>query len=80
MYPQRQLIEDPLVLRRKDLGENKFTYRVTLAKGAYFRVAPSTWKEVLFIRLLEKGHTLEVPADGDGLLIKDSAIPQPPPR
>jgi hypothetical protein len=80
MYPQRELLKDPLVLWRKDLGENKFTYRVTLAKGLYFRVVPSTWKEILFIQMLIKGDTLEVPAEGNGLLIKAEAIPPIHPR
>lgn len=78
MYPQRRALKDPPVLRRKDLGENRFTYRVIIAKGLYFRVIPSTWREILFIQMLAKGDTLEVPAEGDGLFIKASALPQSP--
>ena len=80
MYPQRQPIENPLVLRRKDLGENRFTYQITLAKGSFFRVTPSTWKEVSFAQMLIKGDPLEVPAEGDGLFIRADAIPIIPSR
>ena len=80
MFQQRQPIEDPLVLRRKDLGENRFTYRVVIAKGSFFRVTPSTWKEVSFVQMLIKGNTLEVPAEGDGLFIRADAIPSIPSR
>ena len=80
MYQQRQPIEDPLVLRRKDLGENRFTYRVVISQGSFFRVIPSTWKEVCFVQLLIKGDTFEVPAEGDGLFIKADAIPKLPPK
>ena len=78
MYPQRRPAKNPKVLRRKDLGENRFTYRSVVAKGLFFRVIPSTWKEIFFIQMLIKGDTLEVPAEGDGLFIKASALPQSP--
>jgi hypothetical protein len=75
MFQQRHVVENPSVLRREDLFENKFVYRVVIAKGTYYRVIPSTWKEVCFMRLLEKGLTYEVPYDGDGLLITKKAMP-----
>ena len=77
MFLFRQIIEDPMVLRRKDLGENKFTYRVTQAKGTFYRVIPDNWKEICYLKLLEKGDTLEVLADGHGL---DNRETVPPPQ
>ena len=76
MFPQRQTVENPTVLRRKDLFENKFVYRQIIAKGLFYRVIPSTWKEISYIRLLVNGATLEVPAEGDGLLIAHKAMPR----
>ena len=76
MFSQRQIIENPIVLRREDLFENKFVYRQLIARGLFFRVIPSTWKEISYIRLLEKGVTYEVPVDGDGLLIAYKAMPK----
>lgn len=78
MFLFRQIIEDPMVLRRKNLGENKFTYRVTQAKGTFYRVIPDNWKEICYLKLLEKGDTLEVPADGDGVVIRDTVTPPQP--
>ena len=76
MFSRRQIIENPVVLRREDLFENKFVYRQLIAKGLFYRVIPSTWKEISYIRLLEKGVTYEVPAEGDGLLIAYKAMPK----
>ena len=76
MFPQRQIIKNPVVLRREDLFENNFVYRQLIAKGLFYRVIPSTWKEISYIRLLDKGATCEVPAKGDGLLIAHKAMPR----
>ncbi len=78
MFFQRQSVTDPLVLRRKELGDNRFTYRVTQVKGKYCRVIPSSWREVFFAQMLIKGETLEVTPDGDGFLIKEDALPRLP--
>tara|TARA_R110002020_G_scaffold58263_4_gene159727 strand:+ start:2168 stop:2401 length:234 start_codon:yes stop_codon:yes gene_type:complete len=76
MFERRQIVENPVVLRRHDLFENKFVYRQLTAKGVFYRVIPSTWKEISYIRLLEKGITYEVPAEGNGLLIAYKAAPR----
>ena len=75
MFSQRQLIEDPLVLRRKELGDNRFTYRVTQVKGRFYMVIPSNGREVFFAQMLSKGITLEVSPEGDGFLIREDALP-----
>tara|TARA_R100001015_G_C4506349_1_gene79373 strand:+ start:172 stop:405 length:234 start_codon:yes stop_codon:yes gene_type:complete len=76
MFQNRYVVENPSVLRRENLFENKFVYRVTLAKGVYCRVIPSTWKEICYLRLLEKGVTYEVPSEGNGLFITFKAMPK----
>lgn len=76
MFPQRKLIEDPLVLRRKELGDNRFTYRVAQVRGRYFRVIPCDWRDVFYAQTLVKGVDLEVSPDGDGFLIKENVMPQ----
>ncbi len=78
MFSQRQPLVDPLVLRRKDLGENRFTYRVTQVKGRFYRVIPSSWREVFFAQTLIKGESLEVSPDGDGFLIREDSMPSLP--
>ena len=78
MFARRQLVENPIVLRRHNLFENKFVYKSIMAKGLFYRIIPSTWREISYIQMLIKGDTLEVPAEGDGLFIKASALPQSP--
>ena len=46
-----------------------------MAKGLFYRIIPSTWREISYIRMLDKGFTYEVPAEGDGLLIAHKAMP-----
>jgi|TARA_R110000751_G_scaffold304514_1_gene420036 hypothetical protein len=75
MFARRQLVENPIVLRRHNLFENKFVYKSIMAKGLFYRIIPSTWREISYIRMLDKGFTYEVPAEGDGLLIAHKAMP-----
>ncbi len=75
MFAHRQIVENPTVLRRHDLFENKFVYRQLIAKGLFYRTIPSTWKEISYIRMLEKGISYEVPAEGNGLLIAYKSMP-----
>ncbi len=76
MFTQRHVVKNPSVLRRKDLFENRFVYKVTVTQGSYYRVIPNCWKEVSFLRLLEKGIDLEVPAEGDGVFVSFRALPE----
>tara|TARA_R100001463_G_scaffold86872_2_gene141650 strand:- start:201 stop:434 length:234 start_codon:yes stop_codon:yes gene_type:complete len=76
MFQNRHVVENPTVLRRENLLENKFVYRVALVKGIYCRVIPSTWKEISYIKLLEKGVSYEVPSEGDGLFITFKSMPK----
>ena len=75
MFTHRQIVENPTVLRREDLFENKFVYRQLIAKGLFYKIIPSTWKEISYNRMLDKGITYEVPAEGNGLLIAYKAMP-----
>jgi hypothetical protein len=76
MFQQRHVVKNPSVLRRKNLHENRFVYRVTVAQGSYYRVVPDCWKEICFLRLLEKGVDLEVPSEGDGVFVSFKALPE----
>ncbi len=76
MFANRQVVLNPVVLRRHKLFENRVLYRSSIAEGVFCRVIPNTWKEISYIRLLEKGTSYEVPYDGDGLLVLDSAMPR----
>ena len=76
MFVIRQVVLNPVVLRRHKLFENKFLYRSSIAEGVFCKVIPATWKEISYIKLLEKGVSYEVPYEGNGLLIKDSAMPR----
>jgi len=76
MFANRQVVLNPVVLKRHKLFENRVLYRSSIAEGVFCKVIPATWKEISYIKLLEKGVTYEVPYEGNGLLIKDSAMPR----
>tara|TARA_R110002020_G_scaffold14699_2_gene52232 strand:+ start:37773 stop:38006 length:234 start_codon:yes stop_codon:yes gene_type:complete len=75
MFLLRQIAHNPIVIRRKDLGGNRFVYKLEEKQGVYWRVIPSNMKEIKFMLLLEKHLEYEIPACGNGLLITDRIIP-----
>ena len=50
-------------------------YGVKISKGEYYRVIPSTMKEINFMLLLQKHVEYEVPANGNGLLVVARVMP-----
>jgi len=77
MFLFRQIERNPIVIRRKELGGNRFVYKLEEKQGVYWRVIPSNMKEIKFMLLLEKHLEYEIPSFGNGLLITDHIIPLP---
>tara|TARA_R100001460_G_scaffold31574_3_gene62159 strand:- start:1019 stop:1252 length:234 start_codon:yes stop_codon:yes gene_type:complete len=77
MFLFRQIERNPIVIRRKELGGNRFVYKLEEKQGVYWRVIPSNMKEIKFMLLLDKHSEYEIPSFGNGLLITDHIIPLP---
>jgi hypothetical protein len=74
MFPDRILIKNPLIVYRKEVPPSDFTFVSETKHGEFYLVVPARAKEVLFIQLLGKNVDRFVPAEGEGVLIKRSAI------
>lgn len=75
MFPNRIPEVGPRFITRIDEG-SEFRFSVSTAGGLWYRVNPSTAREVFYLQALPKGIRVLVPAEGDGLLVRaDSILP-----
>ena len=74
LFLNRVLVSNPLVVYRKEIPPSDFTFITEVKKGDFYLVIPRKAKEVLYIQLLSKDIDRFVPAEGEGVLIKRSAI------
>ena len=68
LFSEKLKVENPKVLIRENKG-NDFYFRQDCLVGIYFRVFPSTAREILFLQSLRKNIDVYLPADEDGGLI-----------
>ena len=74
LFRDKLLVQSPRVLIREELPPLDFRYRVDKKQGDFYLVIPSTAKEVLFLQMLGKNVDVFLPTEGEGLLVKASAI------
>ncbi len=79
MFPERILVNNPVVVIRKKLLRGEFTFEHHEVPGDFFLVVPSQAQEVYYLQMLGKNIDLFIPASGDGLLVRrkclDAGIP-----
>lgn len=69
-------VENPKVLVRENKG-NDFYFRQDCLVGNYYRVFPSSAREVMFLQSLRKNIDVYLPADEiGGLIISPIVIPK----
>jgi len=74
LFPDRLLVINPWVVRRIHVPPNDFHFDASMEEGQFYRVVPSTAREVLFIQMLGKNVDVFLPREGEGLLIRRSAL------
>ena len=74
MFPERLLVSDPIVVIRKELPKNDFTFEHRRVEGSFFLVIPSRAKEVYYIQMLGKNKDVFLPVSGEGLLIRSKCL------
>jgi len=67
-FEDRMYVVNPKVLIREN-REGDFHFRQDSLKGTYFRVFPSTAKEIIFLQRIRKNIEVYLPADEEGGLI-----------
>ena len=79
-FKNRIAITDPDVIAPTETPDGRVSFQETVARGKFWRVKPTTAKEVLFVQMLE--HRCEkfaprISADtdkGEGILISEAAM------
>ena len=74
MFPDREVVEYPTIVIRKDIPPNDFTFYTERLVGAYYLVIPHTSKEIFYIQMLTKNVDVFIPSEGDGLLLSSKAL------
>tara|TARA_Y100000817_G_scaffold314877_1_gene315697 strand:+ start:6434 stop:6685 length:252 start_codon:yes stop_codon:yes gene_type:complete len=75
LFQQRSVETNPTVLIRKEHPlKNDFFFIHKKLVGTFFRVIPTTGKEVFFIQGLIKNATVFTPESGNGLIISPSCL------
>lgn len=74
MFADRTPVMSPEFILRIDTGKEP-TFSTSVAEGLWYRVLPSTYKEICFIQALPKNIKVLTPAHSDGVLIRADAMP-----
>tara|TARA_R110000824_G_scaffold74368_2_gene189130 strand:+ start:284 stop:529 length:246 start_codon:yes stop_codon:yes gene_type:complete len=74
MFEDREEINNPTVMIRKELDAKEFIYISEKRVGKFYRVIPNSAREVFYIQMLLKNVDMLVPQEGDGMLISARAV------
>ena len=74
MFEDREEINNPTVMIRKELDAKEFIYISEKRVGKFYRVVPNSAREVFYIQMLLKNVDMLVPQEGDGMLISARAV------
>jgi hypothetical protein len=72
-FEDKMIVENPKVLIRENRGDD-FYFRQDSLVGLYYRLFPSTAKEIIFLQRLRKNIDVYLPADEEGGLIVPSHL------
>tara|TARA_R100000278_G_scaffold42983_1_gene37762 strand:+ start:2441 stop:2689 length:249 start_codon:yes stop_codon:yes gene_type:complete len=76
LFSEKLKVENPKVLIRENKG-NDFYFRQDCLVGVYYRVFPSTAREIMLLQNLRKNIDVYLPADEDGgLIISPLVLPE----
>ena len=74
MFEDREEVNNPTVMIRKELDAKEFIYISEKRVGKFYRVVPNSAREVFYIQMLLKNVDMLVPQEGDGMLISARAV------
>lgn len=77
MFADRTPVMSPEFILRNDEG-NEPSFGTSKAEGLWYRVIPSTLKEIQYIQFLPKNIKVLTPAKGHGVLIRADSLPSSP--
>ena len=74
MFEDREEVNNPTVMIRKELDAKEFIYISEKRVGKFYRVIPNSAREVFYIQMLLKNVDMLVPQEGDGMLMSARAV------
>ena len=74
MFPNRELVKNPSVLRRLEIPPSDFKFISEIIDGDFYFIIPKKAREIFYIQMLGKNIDVFIPSNGNGLLIRRRAI------
>jgi hypothetical protein len=74
MFQTRQKSDNPSVIIRKEDKYGRPTVEAGTVQGRFYRVSPSTAREIFAIQYLEHQHDKYSPSEGDGVILSEAAL------
>jgi hypothetical protein len=74
MFQSRRREPDPIVNHARERSDGSHTFSKRQKEGLWWRVYPSTWREVFAIQMMDNGEEKAVPASGEGVLISNKTL------
>ncbi len=74
LFSDRYMVTNPWVVKRKNLPPKDFKFESNIEEGDFYRVIPNTARDVLFLQMLGKNVDVFLPREGEGLLVRCSAV------
>jgi hypothetical protein len=65
-----------VIKRRKMVTSDEYTFDTVMLKGSFYRVTPTSAREVFLLASLEKYEEKWAPAKGDGIIVRADVIDQ----
>ena len=74
LFQSRRREPDPWVNKARERSDGTHTFTKVQKDGLWWRVYPSTWREVLTVQMLDNGTEKAVPCSGEGVLVSNKVI------
>lgn len=71
----RRPISDPeVIMRVRSITTDEHRFPTAVIHGDYYRVIPTTFKEIQYLQMLEKYQQIWAPFRGNGVIVSAEAI------
>ena len=74
MFKSKILVDSPRAIRRTSKPHEEFHCEIVDLTGKWYRVFPSTAREVFFLQMLDKGINIAAPDSGNGVLVRGDVL------
>ena len=74
MFAIRRVENNPVVIVGDNFDTNRPSFTAKPLVGKFYRVSPTTWREVAALQMLVHQHEKYAPAAGNGIIVTVAAL------